>query len=196
MTVPVSPGRRGATVGPWVPEYRVDWRDGRLSVRPVDRELDGVLVAVPVIRALGPHRQDVQLWLELLDAAYDEDEGWESLDAQLRWNAEGERLEREIDAWLRPDAVVALPRDPSVVHLRLMAEYGSALWDDGDDADLSALPLTDELLRDLDAWNTTWEMSARFEDQPLPTAWEHEAHRLRDELHRQLGPGYEVRLHL
>jgi hypothetical protein len=185
-------------VGPQVPEYRVDWRDGGLSVRPVDGERDGFLieVPVPVSRALGPHRQDVQLWLELLDATFDEDEGWESLDAQLRWNAEGARLEREIDAWLRPDAVVALPRDPAVVHLRLMAEYGHALWDDGDDADLGDLPLTEDLVRDLDAWNTAWEMHARFENQPLPTSWEHEAHRLRDELQRQLGPGYEIRLHL
>jgi hypothetical protein len=179
------------------PVYRVVWDDARLSVRPVLGERDGFLaeVPVPVSRALGPHREDVQLWLELRDAAYDEDEGWASLDAQLHWNAERERLQREVDAWLRPDASVALPRDPAVTYLRLMPEHcaGFPVWGEDGLCGPDDFTLTDELVRDLEAWNLEWERNADL-DQPLPPAWEQEGHRLRDELERQLGPGHEVTL--
>lgn len=181
------------------PVYRVVWDDGRLSVRPVDGERDGysVEVPVPVGRALGPHREDVQLWLELRDATYDEDDGWESIDARLHWNAERQRLTREIDAWLRPRATVELPWDPAVTYLRLMPEHcaGFPVWGDEGLLGPEDFDLTDELVRDLDAWNLAWEMDARFENQPLPARWLQEGQRLRAELQRQLGPDHEVVLH-
>jgi hypothetical protein len=178
------------------PVYRVVWDDARLSVRPLLGERDGFLaeVPVPVSTALGPHHEDVQLWLELRDATYKEDEGWESLDARLHWNAERQRLTREVDAWLRPDARVELPRDPAVTYLRLMPEYcaGFAVWGDEGLIVPDGLGLTEELVRDVEAWNLAWEMDARFENQPLPAGWLQEGHRLRAELQRQLGPDHEV----
>ncbi len=175
--------------------YRIEWSEGRLGVAPIEGvDVRGFVmeVTVPVHRALGPYRRDVELWLRRLDTAYDVDDGWASRDDRSQWNTDRQRLEREVNTWLRPRAVVELPRDPAVTVLRLMNDYGVdfPIWAPPGVTEPAADDLTDELVRDLVAWGQVWEDHHRPNDDvylPLPPSFRREGRRLQRQIERQLG---------